>query len=47
MLKGKSTIQLFNAKSGKLEHQEINTNIVTNAIQDIINYNDPLGWGRD
>lgn len=46
MLKGKSTIQLFNAKSGKLEHQEENVNIVTNAIPDIINYSDPFGFAK-
>lgn len=43
MIKGKSTIQLFSAKTGKLEHEEKNTNIVTNAIEDILNYNDPYG----
>lgn len=46
MLKGKSTIQLFNAKTGKLEHEQKNTNIVTNAVADIINDNDPLGLGK-
>lgn len=45
MIKGKSTIQLFSAKTGKLEHEEENTNIVTNAIEDILNYNDPYGLG--
>lgn len=40
-----SGIQLFNAKTGKLEHKQENTNIVTNAVQDILTYNDPLGWG--
>lgn len=45
MIKGKSTIQLFNAQTGKLEHEEENTNIVTNAIEDILNYNDPFGLG--
>ncbi len=43
MIKGKSTIQLFNAQTGKLEHQEENSNIVTKAIEDILNYNDPFG----
>lgn len=45
MIKGKSTIQLFSAKTGKLEHEEVNTNIVTKAIEDILNYNDPYGLG--
>lgn len=46
MIKGKSKIQLFDAKTGKLEHEQTNTNIVTNAVQDLINDNDPLGLGK-
>lgn len=46
MIKGKSKIQLFNAQTGALEHEEENTNIVTNAVEDVINDNDPLGLGK-
>lgn len=46
MIKGKSKIQLFDARTGKLEHEQTNTNIVTNAVQDLINDNDPLGLGK-
>ena len=46
MLKGKSKIQLFNASTGALEHEEKNDNVVTCAVEDIINDNDPLGLGK-
>lgn len=42
-LHGKSTIQLYNADSGVLEEEHVNHNIVTNAVSDIVNGNDPLG----
>lgn len=45
MIKGRSKIQLFNAKTGKIEAEQVNDNIVTNAVQDILNYSDPLKQG--
>lgn len=46
MIKGTSKIQIFNAKTGELEHEQTNTNLVTRAVQDLINDNDPLGLGK-
>lgn len=39
MLKGKSTIQLFDSATGKKVHEQEDSNLVTNALNNIINAN--------
>ena len=42
MIKGKSTVQLFDAKTGKQISSQTNSNMVTNAINIIANNKDDL-----
>lgn len=49
MIKGVSKVELFDAASGRKLHEQVNSNMVTNAIKDIVNCNDKMGllrWWR-
>lgn len=46
MLKGKSKIELFDALSGAKCDEYVNPNIITNAVNNVLNMNDKLGFIR-
>lgn len=46
MIKGKSRIQLFDARTGEKQGDYSNKNLITNAVSKILNQNDDLGLWR-
>ena len=43
MIKGHTTIELFNAKTGEREFQYEKDNLVTNAVQELIAFQTMIG----